>query len=112
MPKTFVCCVLNDKSGEWGLPKGTPEQDEKPLETAKRELSEETGITEFKIIGGKIFLEIYSFKENEINHDKEISYYLAEVSEMKKKDSNIDSRDMKWININESDGFFKFDSVK
>lgn len=24
----YICCVLNNKSGEWGLPKGTPEKEE------------------------------------------------------------------------------------
>lgn len=50
----YILCVKNHKSGDWGLPKGTPEGDEKPLETAKRELREETGIEDIEIISGKI----------------------------------------------------------
>lgn len=108
----FICCVHNEKSDEWGLPKGTPEENETPFETAKRELREETGIAEFEIIGGKIFEEKYSFEKDGIMHNKQNTYYLAEVSEMKEKIPNIDSKDMKWININEADDFFKFDNIK
>ena len=108
----FVCCVLNKKSDEWGLPKGTPEEGKSPIETVKRELQEETGITEFKIIGGKTFLENYSFEEDRITHQKQNVYYIAEVTNMIEKNSAIDSVDMKWINIKEADGFFKFETLK
>ncbi len=108
----FVCCVHNIKSDEWGLPKGTPEQDEKPFETARRELQEETGIIEFEIIGGKTFSEKYTFEQDDVVHDKENTYYLAEVTEMKEVSPNIDSKNMRWINIKDADNFFKFDAVK
>lgn len=39
--------------GVWSIPKGLPEKDEKPLETAKREFKEETG---FEVDGGFIDL--------------------------------------------------------
>ena len=108
----FVCCVLNEKSNEWGLPKGTPEEGESPIDTAKRELKEETGITEFEIIGGKTFSENYSFEEGGTTHQKQNVYYIAEVSEMIEKNPAIDSVDMKWININAADDFFKFETIK
>jgi ADP-ribose pyrophosphatase YjhB (NUDIX family) len=108
----FICTVHNEKSDEWGLPKGTPENNESPFETAKRELQEETGISEFEIIGGKTFFEKYSFEENGVMHNKENIYYIAEVKEMIEKAEVIDSKDMKWINIDEADNFFKFDTIK
>lgn len=52
-------------------------------------------------------------------HQKQNIYYIAEVKEMKtsleekkEKDPDIDSKDMKWINISEVDQFFKFDTTK
>ncbi len=108
----FVCCVHNEKSDEWGLPKGTPEENETPFETAKRELVEETGITEFEIIGGKTFAEKYSFEQDDITHQKQNIYYIAEVPEMIEKNLEIDSKDMSWININQADKFFKFETIK
>lgn len=108
----FICAVHNEKSNQWGLPKGTPENNETPFETAKRELEEETGIKEFEIIGGKTFSERYSFEQGDIIHNKQNIYYIAEVKEMIDKDSSIDSKDMRWTNINESNDFFKFDTIK
>lgn len=108
----FICAVHNAKSNEWGLPKGTPESGETPFETAKRELQEETGITEFEIIGGKTFSEKYSFEQEGVNYNKENLYYIAETKEMIDKKSDIDSKDMKWINVKEVDDFFKFDTIK
>lgn len=108
----FICAVHNEKSDEWGLPKGTPENSETPFETASRELTEETGIKEFEIIGGKIFSEQYSFEQDGVTHYKENIYYIAGVKEMIEKDFTIDSKDMKWIDIKETENFFKFDTIK
>lgn len=108
----FICCVQNKKSEEWGLPKGTPEGTETPLETAHRELEEETGISNYQIIGGKTFIEKYSFIQDEIEHTKQNTYFIANVDVMKDKSDDIDSKDMKWINITEANDFFRFDTVK
>ncbi len=45
----YILLVKNSKGGHWGLPKGTPEKDEKPIDTARRELFEETGIKDIDI---------------------------------------------------------------
>lgn len=108
----FICAVHNEKSNEWGLLKGTPENSETPFETAKRELQEETGISEFEIISGKTFSEKYSFEQDGVTHNKENIYYIAKVKEMIEKDPDIDSKDMKWVDVNEAKLFFKFDTIK
>jgi len=107
----FICAVHNEKSDEWGLPKGTPENNETPIETASRELEEETGITEFKIIGGKTFSEKYNFEQDNVVHNKTNIYFVASVGEMFEKPLELDSKDMKWINIKEAENFFKFDTI-
>ncbi len=107
----FICAVHNHKSNEWGLPKGTPEKNEETFETAKRELREETGISEFKIIGGKTFSEKYTFEQDGITHQKHNTYFIASVNEMIDKDSSIDSKDMKWINIKDASKTFKFENI-
>jgi 8-oxo-dGTP pyrophosphatase MutT (NUDIX family) len=38
--------LVNEGDGFWGFPKGRPEKDETLLETAVREIAEETGLTE------------------------------------------------------------------
>jgi 8-oxo-dGTP pyrophosphatase MutT (NUDIX family) len=39
-----ILLVKNSKGGHWGFPKGTPEKNEESIDTARRELFEETGI--------------------------------------------------------------------
>jgi 8-oxo-dGTP pyrophosphatase MutT (NUDIX family) len=42
--------LLQDIKGRWSIPKGHIEEGEKPEETAKREITEETGLTEMRIM--------------------------------------------------------------
>lgn len=41
-------CVVHHSGGHWGFPKGHTKEGEEELETALRELREETGINEVK----------------------------------------------------------------
>jgi len=107
----FICCVHNKKSNDWGLLKGTPEGNETPFETASRELHEETGIKDFDIIGGKTFEEEYTFEIDGIVHEKINTYYIASVTSMIDKALDIDSKDMRWIDIKSADSFFKFSEL-
>jgi len=51
--------VLKGRTGDWEFPKGTIEEDEELQQTALRELEEETGISEVKLLNG--FREDYSY---------------------------------------------------
>ena len=59
----YVLLVKNSKGGHWGLPKGTPEKDEKPIDTATRELFEETGIKNIDVKKDVTFDEKYNFEK-------------------------------------------------
>jgi len=52
------------KKGQWGFAKGHIEQGETEIETAKREIAEETGIKDLKIIPEFKELEKYFFRRN------------------------------------------------
>ena len=69
----YILLVKNSKGGHWGLPKGTPEKDEKPIDTAKRELFEETGFKPKTIhkLGSSILPEL----DNPVIH-----YYYCEFT--------------------------------
>ena len=58
----------------WDFPKGRPEPRESPLETARREMTEETGIQDFALDWGEVSMNtgIYS-------GGKVATYYLARV---------------------------------
>jgi len=107
-----ILCVKNTKSGSWGLPKGTPEGNETPIETATRELKEETGIENIEISSGKTFQEIYSFEEDGLTHHKTNTYYFGFVNEMIDKQDNLDGVDeTRWIKIDEADQLFAFQNI-
>jgi bis(5'-nucleosidyl)-tetraphosphatase len=61
----------------WDFPKGIVESDEQPLETAKREVKEETGLTELHFRWGEIFKETAPYAGGK----KVARYYIAETSE-------------------------------
>jgi len=78
--KLYFLMVLH-KAGHWAFPKGHLIGNETPLETAKRELYEETGIKDCKIIKPKniSFEEKYSFEENGQIFDKTVNYFIGLV---------------------------------
>lgn len=71
--------ILRHTAGHWGLPKGHPEDTETPIETAKRELIEETGITEAELHGRPRFTQHYSFYRENTLHQKTVIYFPAYI---------------------------------
>lgn len=109
----YILCVKNHKSGEWGLPKGSPEKGEKPFQTASRELTEETGITNIDIRSGKLFLESHDFEHEGRTLKKTNTYWYGFVDEMIDQKEGLDKiDDVKWIRIEEAENFFAFPALK
>jgi bis(5'-nucleosidyl)-tetraphosphatase len=78
--------ILHYDSGHWDFPKGHIEKNEDEIKAARRELEEETGITEIKIMEG--FRENISYYFKDKNKDlihKQVIFFLAETSEKKVK---------------------------
>ena len=64
--------------GNWDFPKGLVEKGEGSLEAAKREVAEETGITDLSLPWGEIFMEAEPYYSG----GKKIArYYLAETTQ-------------------------------
>ncbi len=99
------------KKGQWGFAKGHVEEGETELETAKREIAEETGILDLNIISGFKELEKYFFRksyglEGEAKKKapwvfKLVVFFLAET---KTKDVKISDEHIGfvWLPINEA----------
>ena len=99
------------KRGQWGFAKGHVEQGETDIETAKREVAEETGIEDLKIIPGFKEIEKYFFRKNyglegEARKKapwvfKLVVFFLAET---KTKDVKISDEhiDFIWLPIDEA----------
>jgi bis(5'-nucleosidyl)-tetraphosphatase len=59
----------------WDFPKGIRERAEEPLDAAKREVAEETGITEFRFNWGDRYFETGPYSRGKIAR-----YFIAETS--------------------------------
>ena len=60
----------------WDFPKGRVEPGEEPLDAAKREATEETGLTQFDFLFGEIYRETLPYAGGKVAR-----YYIAETSE-------------------------------
>lgn len=75
--------ILHYDLGHWGFPKGQIEKGEKPKETAKREIKEETGLEKIKFLA-KFKEEIkyfYTFQGKRIF--KIVIFFLAQTNQKK-----------------------------
>ena len=73
----LLIAMVKSYSGNWVLPKGEVEQGETDIETAIREIKEETGLcTEATRYLGQLS---YSFKVSGRQYDKIVFHYLARV---------------------------------
>ena len=73
--------LIQHKAGHWAFPKGHPEEGETYLETARRELAEETGLTDVALDEGRPLEEHYSFtKRSGKEVHKRVVYFLGRVT--------------------------------
>lgn len=72
--------LVQHKAGHWAFPKGHPEVGETHLQTARRELAEETGLADVAIDQSRFFEETYLFtKRSGKQVRKRVVYYLGKV---------------------------------
>lgn len=98
-------------AGHWGFPKGHPNPGETPLETAQRELFEETGLTVSKQLTDQTAEEVYFFKvQGDLIH-KKVTYYIAQV-EGHVKIMPDEIKAVKWVSLSEAANHVTFDQAK
>lgn len=72
--------LIQHLAGHWSFPKGHAERGESPLETALRELAEETGLADVPLRPRPALEEHYRFtKRSGKLIDKTVTYYLGRV---------------------------------
>lgn len=71
--------ILHYPGGHFDFPKGHVENNEEEIETATRELEEETGITDIKIIPGYREAMSYKYFRHGKPSNKQVIYFLAET---------------------------------
>lgn len=95
--------LIKHRSGHWAFPKGHPIDNEKMLETIKRELLEETDIQNVEIITNKMFIEKYIFKNNDETTNKTVSYYTGITSDLKVRITRPEEiTDYIWLNYEQA----------
>ena len=75
--------LLQYPQGHWDLPKGHVEKDDdNNYQTAKRELKEETGISELSFIENFEYRTEYQFKHKGKRKSKQVYWYIATTEEI------------------------------
>jgi bis(5'-nucleosidyl)-tetraphosphatase len=85
------------KGGHWSFPKGHKEPGETDIEAALRELTEETGISNFSLLNAQPLKEIYSFKKNGSTIKKTVNFYLAQVDGDNTTPQKEEIKEIIWI---------------
>lgn len=107
--KVFV--ILHKQGNHWGFPKGKGDSGEKPLESAKRELKEETGLIVEKLLLQEPIVEEYSFFRKGKKVQKKVCYFPAIVSgALLLQPEEI--RDGKWLSFDEALNQLTFEEAK
>jgi 8-oxo-dGTP pyrophosphatase MutT (NUDIX family) len=71
--------AIKHSMGHWAFPKGHKIDKETDIETARRELFEETGIVDCNVDERKKFLDRYIWEPEGTKTDKTVTYYLGVV---------------------------------
>ncbi len=96
-----VFLILHIAGRHWGFPKGHGNPGETALESAKRELKEETGLEVISLVRDLPFIETYNFKRKNRPVSKTVSYFAAEVKgEVILQPEEI--RDGRWFSFKEA----------
>lgn len=103
--------LLQYEKGHWGFSKGNQEKAEQPIDTARRELKEETGITSFFLVKDFQEKEEYFYKKEGKTIHKEVLYFLAETQEDKVILSK-EHRGYKWLSFQEAMNLLTFSQAK
>jgi bis(5'-nucleosidyl)-tetraphosphatase len=111
----FLFLLVHQTAGHWGFPKGHKEKDESPMVAAKRELSEEAGIKDCKILDPSLFVEHYSFEKGNVTTEKTVSYFLGMVDDQPTttpEEFKSEVSELKWLSYSQALQTITFDEAK
>jgi bis(5'-nucleosidyl)-tetraphosphatase len=88
--------LLHYTSGHWDFPKGNVEAGETEIEAARREILEETGITDVRFVEGFSQTIFYNYRRDGQLVQKRVSFYLAHTSTINIRLSN-EHQAFRWL---------------
>ena len=106
-----VLLILHKGGRHWAFPKGRSNPGETPLESARRELKEETGLDVDSLLQDEPLSEKYEFRRKGEFVVKTVQYFPAFVSgEVKLQPEEI--QDSKWVPLKEAVRHLTFREAK
>ncbi len=103
---TEILLIRHIKSGYWSFPKGHIERGETEVETAQREIREETGIEVFVDTG---FRETVTFSPRR-DTSKTVVYFVARAKNYDFKPQEEEISEIKWVEIGQAPGVLTYDN--
>jgi bis(5'-nucleosidyl)-tetraphosphatase len=103
----WITLLIQHYSGHWAFPKGHSESGETPIQTAKRELFEETGLSVSRLFSLSPLEEQYCFIRKKMHIFKSVQYFLAEVEGAIRLQSQEISGSI-WVRISEAEKYATF----
>jgi 8-oxo-dGTP pyrophosphatase MutT (NUDIX family) len=103
--------LLLQNAGRWDFPKGGVEKGEGELQTVTREVEEETGIKNIKIVPGFRKVIEYFYRREGKNIHKQVVYMLAKTDEEAVKIS-FEHQGYGWFRYNEALERASYDNSK
>lgn len=116
LEKCCGCIILNEDKvllvkhniGHWGFPKGHMEKNETELQTATREVKEETNV-DVQIQEEKRYVEEYYSSEDTF---KQVVYFLATCKNMNVQAQKTEIEQIEWVPIKEAVNKLTYENAK
>lgn len=104
----LILLIRHMNGGHWAFPKGHVEENETEVQTATREILEETGL-HAEIDTGFRYVVTYSPKENVV---KDVVYFSATTKDESLQMQAEEVTDIKWVNLCEAMEILTYDNDK
>lgn len=102
--------LMHYKAGHWDFPKGHIEEGETQLQTAKRELEEETGINDVYVVPDFKYEYAYEFGRDS-KKSKKVTFMLARTPQVRTKLSH-EHIGARWVPYKRAVGMLTFENAK
>ncbi len=105
---TEVLLIKHSNGGHWSFPKGHVENDETEIQTATREILEETGIN---VILDTSFRNVVSYSPKK-DVKKDVVYFLAVAKNYDYTPQEEEVAQIKWVEINRVNDMLSYENDK
>jgi bis(5'-nucleosidyl)-tetraphosphatase len=104
--------LIQHHAGHWGFPKGHADTGEAAVQAARREFTEETGITEFTLLDQVSFSEQYVFTRGACQFSKTVVYYPALIHNATVTCQPEEIQNYAWLDYTRAIGTLTFDGAR